>query len=72
MAHTIFGGRKKDLTPSKLLQIANDKMCILKHAGRWKESNTAAVMTLKLQLEKQENKTSDLFQQLTAHLTKLT
>ncbi len=52
--------------------MADDKMLFLKHADQWKESDTSVVMTLKLQLEKQENKTSDLFQQLTAHLTKLT
>jgi hypothetical protein len=41
------------LTPTKLLKRADDKAQVLKHAGQWKDTESPAVMALKVALEQQ-------------------
>jgi hypothetical protein len=60
------------LTPTKLLKQVDDKAQILKHAGQWKDTETPAVMALKLALEKQQSDSTLLVQHLVAHVGQLT
>ncbi len=60
-----------DLTPTKLLKLADDKSQILKHAGQWKDTDTPAVMALKLALEKQKSASDNMVKQLVAHISKI-
>jgi hypothetical protein len=61
-----------DLTPTKLLKLADDKTQILKHAGQWKDTETPAVMALKLALEQQKSESDKMVKQLVAHIGKMT
>lgn len=60
-----------DLTPTKLLKMADDKMQILQHTGQWKMVEPPAVMTLKAELNRQQQENKSLVQHLIAHLGKL-
>jgi hypothetical protein len=61
-----------NITPTKLLKLADDKAQVLKHAGQWKDIDTPAVMALKKALEKQKSDSDNLVRQLVAHVSKLT
>ncbi len=61
-----------NITPTKLLKLADDKAKVLKHAGQWKDIDTPTVMALKITLEKQKSDSDNLVWQLVAHVSKLT
>jgi hypothetical protein len=57
-----------NLTPSKLLKMADDKIQVLKHAGLWTESDPPAVMALKAELAQQKQTTQHLVDNIVAHI----
>ncbi len=61
-----------NITPTKLLKLADDKAQVLKHAGQWRDVDTPAVMALKIALEKQKSDSDTLVRKLVAHVSKLT
>jgi hypothetical protein len=60
-----------DLTPAKLLKLADDKAQILKHAGHWTTVEPPAVMALKLELEQQRLQSQTMVKNLVAHVGQL-
>jgi hypothetical protein len=60
-----------DLTPMKLLKWADDKVQILRHANQWNDQHSSSVMALKVELERQQQGTKALVQQLVAHIGKI-
>lgn len=65
-------GKSTDLTPKKLITMADDKIRLLKHALQWKEETPPAVMALQAKVLESEASTAACLCQLTAHLTTLT
>ncbi len=59
-----------DITPTKILHFANEKIQILRHAGQWNETDPLVVMALKLELGRQKADTNQLAQHIVAHLGK--
>jgi hypothetical protein len=57
-----------DLTPTKLLKMADDKAQVLRHAGHWHTVDSPAVMALKLELEQERLHSQTLVKNLAAHV----
>jgi hypothetical protein len=60
-----------DLTPIGLLKMADDKIQVLHHAGKWKIVEDPAIMALKLELQQQKQHSEKLVQHLVAHVSRL-
>lgn len=61
-----------DLTPTKLIKMADDKIQVLRHAGLWNETENPNVMALKLELDQQKQNNKELVQQIVAHISRIT
>jgi hypothetical protein len=59
------------LTPIKLLKLADDKVQVLQHAGKWNASEDPAITALKLELQQQKQESEKLVQHLVAHESRL-
>jgi hypothetical protein len=60
-----------DMTPVKLLQLAEDKICILRHANQWVETEESSLMALKAQMLQQKQDSDKTIQRLVAHVGRL-
>jgi hypothetical protein len=60
-----------DLTPTKLLQLAEDKIQVLRHADQWTKSEDLAIMALKARLTQQKHDSDLTIQCLVAHVGRL-
>lgn len=57
-----------DLTPTKLLQLAEDKIQILHHADQWAKYEDPAIMAMQAQLDLQKQESECTIQRLVAHV----
>jgi hypothetical protein len=60
-----------DLTPMKLLQLAEDKIQILRHAQQWTQTDEPSIMALQAQLQRQKEDSDRTLQRLIAHVGRL-
>jgi len=60
-----------DLTPTKLLQLAEDKIQVLRHADQWTKLEDPAIMALQAQLTQQKHASDLTIQRLVAHVGRL-
>jgi hypothetical protein len=64
-------GSLSDMTPATLLARAYAKIKTFQHAGLWKNTKPSSVMAMWAKVDNHESTTTQLLQQLTAHMTTL-
>ena len=66
-------GKDLDLTPTKLLDKAEDQVRVLKHAHQWIEATAdTSIMTLKAMIEKNQQDAATVFQAIAANIGEFT
>lgn len=66
-------GKTPDLTPTKLVEQADDKVWVLKHANQWIETQSdTSVMALKATIDKYHKDAAGVFQAIAANIGEFT